>query len=344
MEITKKQFGQFVTDRRRHAGLTQRELAMRLHVTESAVSKWERGLSYPDITMVAHLAGELGVTSQELISASEDRTGRLDQRDARNYRRWRGALLWTLLISYAATLLTCFIVNLSVSHTLTWFWIVLPAVALAFCLTVLPMLPVRAPGWWALTGSVVSLFALLLVVWLNYTQGSWLTISLAALLFTLVVVFGPILLRKFEPATPLNRHCTVLALAIDTAALVAFLVIIFVALERLDLLATPVLPIAAIGLVPVWLVALVIRYLPVNGLGKAAVVLLIVGVCAYGVQFAVNRVLGEPAEEGHLDLTSWNESTINSNVQLLVLVGTVLIAVALGIAAAVRGSRTKRGA
>ena len=283
------------------------------------------------------------MSSQELISASEDRAGRIDQRDARSYRRWRGALLWSLLISYAVTILTCFIVNLSVDHTLTWFWIVLPAVALAFCLTALPMLPLPAPGWIALGGSVASLVLLLLVVWLSLDQGAWLAITCAAILFALLVVFGPIWLWRLQPPAPLNRHRTVLALAIDTIALVAFSAIIFIALGRPDLLASPVLLIAAIGLVPIWVVALVIRYLPVNGLGKAAVVFMIVGACVYGVQFAVNRVLGEPDEAGQLDLTSWNEQTINSNVQLLVLFGALLIALVLGIAAAMRAGRTKRG-
>ena len=48
----KKTFGAFVLRRRKELGMTQKEFAQRLFVTESAVSKWERGLSYPDITML----------------------------------------------------------------------------------------------------------------------------------------------------------------------------------------------------------------------------------------------------------------------------------------------------
>ena len=36
-------FGKFIMEKRKEAGLTQKGLAERLHVTESAVSKWERG-------------------------------------------------------------------------------------------------------------------------------------------------------------------------------------------------------------------------------------------------------------------------------------------------------------
>lgn len=41
----KKTFGAYILKRRRELGMTQRELAERLYVTESAVSKWERGIS-----------------------------------------------------------------------------------------------------------------------------------------------------------------------------------------------------------------------------------------------------------------------------------------------------------
>ena len=38
-------FGAFLAETRRARGLTQRDLAERLHVTDKAVSRWERGLS-----------------------------------------------------------------------------------------------------------------------------------------------------------------------------------------------------------------------------------------------------------------------------------------------------------
>ncbi len=40
-------FGSFVAQLRKGAGLTQKELAQRLHVTDKAVSKWETGRDFP---------------------------------------------------------------------------------------------------------------------------------------------------------------------------------------------------------------------------------------------------------------------------------------------------------
>ena len=44
-----KKFGNFIAQARREQKLTQAQLAQRLHVTDKAVSRWERGLGFPDI-------------------------------------------------------------------------------------------------------------------------------------------------------------------------------------------------------------------------------------------------------------------------------------------------------
>ena len=49
----KSTLGKFIQTKRKELGLSQKELAKALYVTESAVSKWERGISYPDITMIS---------------------------------------------------------------------------------------------------------------------------------------------------------------------------------------------------------------------------------------------------------------------------------------------------
>ena len=66
--MNKQQFGNFIAENRKAAGLTQKDLAGRLHVTDKAVSKWERALSYPDVTLLEPLAEALGLGVEELMA------------------------------------------------------------------------------------------------------------------------------------------------------------------------------------------------------------------------------------------------------------------------------------
>ena len=331
MSPTKQAFGRFIITKRQAMGLTQRDLAERLFVTESAVSKWERGLSYPDITLVDALSRELGVSEGELINASDDHVSRDIARDALGYRRWKAAIFWTTAIAYAAALITCFIVNLSVAHTLSWFWIVVTAVAAAFSLTTLPLLRIRPKGWISLGATVVSIAALLTVVWLENGQGTWLPIPITAILFSVVVIFGPIWLAGRSLPEPAAHHRTVIALGLDTVALA---VLLLVAVGDPFHWLTVALPIAAIALVIPWATALVIRYLPISGLFRAAIVIAFVSI--YGCLFlqpAVDWVThGKRIQP--VDFSQWHDIYIAGNVTVLVLVGSLLVAAILAITAA----------
>lgn len=62
------QTGAFIRELRKEKGLTQKDLAEQLHITDRAVSKWERGLCAPDLSTLEPLAAALGVTVAELIA------------------------------------------------------------------------------------------------------------------------------------------------------------------------------------------------------------------------------------------------------------------------------------
>ncbi len=66
-EIDKSVFAAFLSQHRKEKGLTQKDLAQRLYVSDKAVSKWERGLSMPDIALLIPLSEILGVTVTELL-------------------------------------------------------------------------------------------------------------------------------------------------------------------------------------------------------------------------------------------------------------------------------------
>lgn len=128
---------------RREKGLTQKELAQRLNVTDKAVSKWERGLSSPDISLLIPLSELLGISTTELLQGR-----RLDPppqpeteamvADALRYShahllgrlgQLRSKAL--LLVSAAALLAAavCLICDLCLTGTLTWSGVVLLSLA-----------------------------------------------------------------------------------------------------------------------------------------------------------------------------------------------------------------------
>lgn len=64
-----KKFGSFIASVRKEQQMTQAELAQKLQVTDKAVSKWERGLGFPDINTIEPLADALGVSVLEIMKS-----------------------------------------------------------------------------------------------------------------------------------------------------------------------------------------------------------------------------------------------------------------------------------
>lgn len=62
-------FGAFVAGRRRERNMTQADLASKIQVTDKAVSRWERGLGFPDINIIEPLADALEVSVLELMKS-----------------------------------------------------------------------------------------------------------------------------------------------------------------------------------------------------------------------------------------------------------------------------------
>lgn len=64
--------GKFIAERRKAINLTQNELADRLHITGKAVSKWERGLSFPDISLLIPLSEILNISLYDLLKGGTE--------------------------------------------------------------------------------------------------------------------------------------------------------------------------------------------------------------------------------------------------------------------------------
>ena len=121
--MDREMLGRFIAQRRKELNLTQRELAEALHVTDKAVSKWERGAGCPDISLLEPLAEALGLSVDQLLTyqtapaepeaAEESATSQavqavldltLAERRARRMRRWIVGLAVPLALIVLAVL------------------------------------------------------------------------------------------------------------------------------------------------------------------------------------------------------------------------------------------------
>lgn len=76
--MTARSFGATIAALRKQKGMTQLELARQMGVTDKAVSKWERDLSFPDVASLPKLAEVLDASVDELLevkSAAQEKSG-----------------------------------------------------------------------------------------------------------------------------------------------------------------------------------------------------------------------------------------------------------------------------
>ena len=65
--MNQEKIGKFISSLRKEKGYTQLELAKKLGVTDKAVSKWERGLCFPDMSLLIPISEIFGLTINELL-------------------------------------------------------------------------------------------------------------------------------------------------------------------------------------------------------------------------------------------------------------------------------------
>lgn len=186
--------GKFIQSKRKELGLSQKDLAKELYVTESAVSKWERGVSYPDITMISGLCRVLGISEHELCTASEDNQQREAEFMVRSYKSFvRGYTIITG-IGYLAAIIPSFIYN--VAHGgIGWFMVLITSLMLTFSFINVPVLVRENRALWTLGTSTVSLM-LLYVAGCIYSHGDWFVMAVLGTLLGEAIVFLPFVLRS----------------------------------------------------------------------------------------------------------------------------------------------------
>lgn len=67
--MANKSMGEIISTLRKEKGMTQKDLADMLNITDKAVSKWERNIAFPDTATIPKVAEILGISVEELMNA-----------------------------------------------------------------------------------------------------------------------------------------------------------------------------------------------------------------------------------------------------------------------------------
>ncbi len=201
-----KTFGNFLKEKRKENNLTQKQLAKELFVSESAVSKWEKDIAHPDITLLPKLSELLGVSEHELITASIDRQTREEKYQAKKWRAF--SFSWSLFfyIAYIVALIPCFICDLAINKRLSWFWIVLSALLLAFTFTNLPKLIKKQKLIFLPLASFLALCLLLATCAVYNARGGWFWVAIVSVLLGLSVIFVPTYISKLQVFSKIKKY------------------------------------------------------------------------------------------------------------------------------------------
>lgn len=268
-------FGKFIQSKRKEAGLSQKVLAERLYVTESAVSKWERGISYPDITMISEICSALNITEHELCTASDDENQRKIVKMAKKYKLFIAVYNAILALGYLSAIIPCFIIFILKEHNTSKFCILLTSLMLSASLLNVPTFTAKNRGILTLASSYVSL-TLLLLSGNVYSGGDWFFMAFLSVTLGLCIVFLPFIIRCDFISRFVGNNKSLICMASDTVMILAVVAYGTLKYGVWESFVTGIVA-AACVLVLVWAVFAVIRYAKINIFFKLSAVFAIIG-------------------------------------------------------------------
>ena len=164
--MNQTEIGQFIANCRREKNMTQAQLAVKLNITDRAVSKWETGKSMPDSSIMLELCDILDITVNELLSGervgvenaenyqkkADENLIALKKRDENNLsKNMRVFILFSSAL--AIGIIVCAICDIAISGTFTWSLIPVSSIIFAWVVC----FPVIILGKRGIAGSLTAL-------------------------------------------------------------------------------------------------------------------------------------------------------------------------------------------
>lgn len=237
--MNNQKIGELISKLRKEKNMTQKELAQKLNITDKAVSKWERGMGYPDITTVPALAKLLGVSISELLLGERMEDENNKNQDLPDDIKKTDAIV-TDVMEYAE----------KTHHQ---------RVARANCVAFTVI-------------SIIFLIAIFVCVLCNVIISGKLDWSLYVVGSEVVtwIFIAPLLLKK--------KHGLILSLILFTILILPFLQLIDYLVPKHNLVFPFAFPIVAISIVSIWLCVLLFTYTRIKRLYLISLSFIVIGV------------------------------------------------------------------
>lgn len=169
-----------ISELRQAAGMTQLELAERLNYSDKAVSKWERGESLPDISVLLEIAKLYQVTLDDLVQEERSEPRKPKRETAHRYNRGFITGISVLLVWFIA--MFCFVLISLIAPEVQFQWLAFLAAVPVSCIVWLVFnsawfdvrvnyLIVSLLMWSGLATLHISFLALSINIWLIYLLG-----------------------------------------------------------------------------------------------------------------------------------------------------------------------------
>jgi transcriptional regulator with XRE-family HTH domain len=212
-----QKIGNFISELRKTMGMTQKDLADKLNVTDKAVSKWERGVGYPEITLIPLLADSLGISTGELLlgerssmdNKNESAASDLAKTDlivadtieyvkqAHTYKtsRINGIALTILSFTFLLAIFVCMLCNFVISRTFDWSLYPLGGEVVAW-LIIFPFFALKRHRFVvSLAGLTISILPLLMLIEHLCPVKNWVfTMALPIVIISLISLWIIVLL------------------------------------------------------------------------------------------------------------------------------------------------------
>lgn len=182
LNVENETMANFICELRKSKNMTQKQLAEKLNITDKAVSKWERGLGYPDISLLCPLADALGVTTTELLNGKRNDSKPLEEEAAitkttlqyvdkvnsHKNKSIRFIIKTVFTIACLIGIFVCTICDMAISGTFTWSLYPITAILFAW-LIIIPLFQFKRYIFMSLIS--LSIFIIPFLVTLNNIIG-----------------------------------------------------------------------------------------------------------------------------------------------------------------------------